>query len=278
MQGLPIITTVHEPFVPLTIWKWWILGPVQRLLLALWIVASRKVVVSISAWTEMLRRTFTWRSGDIRWMAVGSNLTPVPVSAEERRQTRERWGLPANGVILVMLNPLGTGKQFDLVARVWGRLASRRPDLGLLIIGATAEEARRRLAAAPAAPRTAYTGFVPAETASRLLGCADVALAPYVDGLSTRRSSTISLMAHGLPVVSTRGDLTDPGIFDDFPIPLVTPDDEAGFEQAVEALIASPDARAVAGQRTRIFYERHFAWDVLQKQFLEVAAEACARR
>ena len=275
MQGLPIVTMVHEPFVPLRTWKWWILGPIQRALLALWISASRRVLVSIWAWTEMLRRTYRWRAGDIRWLAVGSNLDPVTVSAEERRHTREEWGLPPNGVVLVMLNPLGTGKQFELVSRVWKRLASRQEEVGLLIVGVGREEALRRFPAAPDGDRTAYTGFVPDEVASRLLGCSDVALAPYVDGLSTRRSSTISMMAHGLPIVSTRGELTDPEVFDDFPVSLVSPDDETGFERAIEELIHSPEKRAEAAEHTRRFFQHHFAWEVLAKQFLEVAAEAC---
>jgi glycosyltransferase involved in cell wall biosynthesis len=274
MQGMPIVTMVHEPFVPLRTWKWWILGPIQRALLALWILASRRVLVSIWAWTEMLRRMFRWRAGDIRWLAVGSNLSPVGISPEERRHLREKWGLPGSGVVLVMLNPLGTGKQFDLVSRVWKRLASRHEKVGLLIVGVGREEALCRFPAAPDGDRTAYTGFVPDEVASRLLGCADVGLAPYVDGLSTRRSSTISMMAHGLPIVSTRAELTDPGVFDDFPIPLVSPEDEMGFERTLEELIRSPEKRAEAAEQTRRFFQHHFAWEVLEKQFLEVAIEA----
>lgn len=274
MQGMPIVTMVHEPFVPLRTWKWWILGPIQRALLALWILASRRVLVSIWAWTEMLRRMFRWRAGDIRWLAVGSNLSPVGISPEERRHLREKWGLPGSGVVLVMLNPLGTGKQFDLVSRVWKRLASRHEKVGLLIVGVGREEALRRFPAAPDGDRTAYTGFFPDEAASRLLGCADVGLAPYVDGLSSRRSSTISMMAHGLPIVSTRAELTDPGVFDDFPVLLVSPADETGFEHAIEALIHSPERRAEAAEGTRRFFQRHFAWDVLEQQFLEVAIEA----
>ena len=275
LRGVPIVTMVHEPFVPLRTWKWWILGPIQRALLALWISASRRVLVSIWAWTEMLRRTYRWRAGDIRWLAVGSNLSPVAISPEERRHIREEWGLPASGVVMVLLNPLGTGKQFELVSRVWKRLASRQEGVGLLIVGVGREEALRRFPAAPDGDRTAYTGFVPDEVASRLLGCSDVALAPYVDGLSTRRSSTISMMAHGLPIVSTRGELTDPEVFDDFPVSLVSPDDETGFERAIEELIHSPEKRAEAAEQTRRFFQHHFAWGVLEKKFLEVAAEAC---
>lgn len=160
--------------------------------------------------------------------------------------------------------------------RAWQAIAERHADAYLLIIRVDREEAGRRDPKAPTGDRVVYAGFISCfdGEAPYLFQCADLALAPYVDGLSTRRSSTISLMAHGLPIVSTRGELTDPGFFDDFPVPLIAPDDEAGFERAVETLIASREARAAAGEQAWRFFERHFAWEVLQAQFVQVAADA----
>ena len=276
-RGVRLITTVHEPFVPLTIWKWWLSGPIQRVALYLLLWASRKVVVVISVWTRMLQRWFWWRAEDFVRIPVGSNVAPVDLSPEERQALRSRYGLPPTGVVVAVFSPLGSGKQFDLVVRVWEILAKRHTDLWLLLIGVEREEARRRHPGAPTGSRVVYTGFVSGPEVSRLHQCADLALAPYVDGVSARRTSTISMMAHAVPLVGTRGPLTDLDIFEGSPIRLVPVGDEEGFVAAVDGLVASRDLRLALGSRTRLFFERHFAWPVLGKQFFEVAAGACRR-
>jgi glycosyltransferase involved in cell wall biosynthesis len=144
------------------------------------------------------------------------------------------------------------------------------------MIGVEKEEARRREPEAPTGDRVVYTGFVSCfdEEAPHLLQCADLAIAPFVDGLSARRGSTITMMAQSLPIISTRGPLTDMEVFDSSPIRLLPVGDEAGFIGTLEELVRSPELRARLGSDTRLFFERHFGWDVIAKRVADVAATA----
>ena len=273
-QGLPIVTTVHEPFVPFTRWQWWLTGPIQRLSLVFLVCASRKIAVTTWAWIGRLRPWVSWRLKDVVRIPVGTNVPPVSVSAEDRAEIRQRWNVPTTGVVIGVFSPLGNGKLFDLILRTWEGLRLVRPDAVLLLLGVTRDEVLARFPEAPTDPRAIYTGFLAPDRISRLITGLDVALAPFVDGLSSRRSSTISLMAHGIPIVSTLGPLTDPDIFGDSPIRLVPLGEEAGFYRAIEDLLRSAEERKRVGDLTRTFYARHFAWAHIAKQVADLAAAA----
>ena len=274
LRGTRLLTTVHEPFVPLTNWKWWCTGPVQRLALALLISASRKVLVSIEAWTRLFQRVFFWRGEDFVWVPVGSNIPDTPAPHERREAIRAGLGVSGDGVLLGSFSPLGSGKRLDLLFQAWDRLARRWPSVSLALIGVTREEVLQRHPGIPAEGRVICTGFISAQEASWLLSCLDVFLAPYVDGISTRRTAAIAAMAHGIPIVATRGHLTDSSLFEASPIRLVDPDSAEALADAVEELLGTDRERKRISGLTRGFYERYFAWEVIARRVGEVAAAA----
>jgi glycosyltransferase involved in cell wall biosynthesis len=49
-----------------------------------------------------------------------------------------------------------------------------------------------------------------AEAPGRIMRALDLALAPYVDGLTLRRTGAMLALAHGVATVSSRGPLFDP--------------------------------------------------------------------
>jgi glycosyltransferase involved in cell wall biosynthesis len=98
----------------------------------------------------------------------------------------------------------------------------------------------------------ATTGRLPpAELSAALLAC-DVIALPYRDGASLRRGTLMAAIAHGLPIVSTRG-LAAVGAEDvDAPLLLrdgehllrVPPDDPAALAGAIAHLADDPGLRA----------------------------------
>ena len=54
------------------------------------------------------------------------------------------------------------------------------------------------------------TDLLPARELSRHLQACDLLLQPYGDGVSGRRTTTISALEHGVPVVTTFGRLSEP--------------------------------------------------------------------
>src|SRR5207245_2001155 len=53
------------------------------------------------------------------------------------------------------------------------------------------------------ADRVTWTGFLPAADVSRYLMAADLAVLPFADGATLRRTSLLAALAHGLPILST---------------------------------------------------------------------------
>jgi glycosyltransferase involved in cell wall biosynthesis len=167
--------------------------------------------------------------------------------------------------VLLFQGGLHPSKEMASVVAALGALeAAGRPFRLLMIGGGRLDH-----------PRAASLGNLPAEEAGTALAAADLALAPYDDGASGRRSSIMNTLASGLPTVSTHGTNTDPALFPPEAIRLVSPGDPAAFAAAVAELAADPAARRAMGAAARALFERRFAWPVLAgawKPLLEGAA------
>ena len=266
--GIRVVTTVHEPYVPFTYWKWWAAGPIQRLQLWTIVAASHRTAVTIPAWVDMLRRRVPWRRRDIFWLPAGSNVPRAVTSDDARRRQRAEWGLGDDGVVLTLFSPMGSGKLLDWVAQAW-RALRHDARLRLLVIGPDRPDVRARLADA-ADPRVIDTGYVATDAVSRLLACSDVLLAPFVDGMSSRRTSVISALEHALPVVTTSGRLSDP-MFADSPLVRVPVTSADAFTVEVRRLVADAAERRRLGAAAREFWAAHFAWPVIADRLLHHA-------
>jgi glycosyltransferase involved in cell wall biosynthesis len=89
--------------------------------------------------------------------------------------------------------------------------------------------------------------------AAHLAAC-DLAVQPYPDGITARRTTAMAWLAAGVPVVTTGGPLTEPFWAADRPVELA-----ADPAAAAARLLDDPAARAALGGRGRAYYARHFA-------------------
>ncbi|MBI3780394.1 MAG: glycosyltransferase [candidate division NC10 bacterium] len=265
--GVRVVTTVHEPYVAWRGLRRFPLALFQRVQLAVLISASSSVTVTTWTWTEALRRAYPTRAGDIAWLPVGSNI-PVPsVPFTRRPQAREALGLGGGDLAVGTFSPLGSGKRFDFVGAAWRQLREHIPQVSLVVIGANADEVQGRFRDIPGGDKVCYTGYLPPEDVSRHLLALDFVLAPFEDGISCRRTSAIAAMAHGLPLVTTRGQLTDP-LFEGSPMVLIPAADSEQFAQAAADLAADAGRREDLGRRTRAFFDQHFSWKIIAQNLL----------
>jgi glycosyltransferase involved in cell wall biosynthesis len=275
-RGFRVRVMVHEPWVRFIWWSYFLTGPVQRLALGILATASQKVSVSISPWRELLRSRLPWKRSDIDYVPVGSNIPFVRVPSPGA--FRSKAGIPDDAIVLAMFSLHGAAKAFSYVESAWRTVTSRMDGhrFHLVLIGASAEEAERLLPEAAVHARCHVTGPLPAADVSAWLQSVDLLLAPFSDGMTTRRTTVMAAMAHGVPVVSTRGRLTDPELFDRSPLVLTDLDADM-FARAVVALIDDPARRIALAGATRAFYDRHFSWtDISQQLIPEVEAAAAA--
>jgi glycosyltransferase involved in cell wall biosynthesis len=98
----------------------------------------------------------------------------------------------------------------------------------------------------------------PAAISSALRAC-DVLIQPYPDGITTRRTSAMAGLQHGIPTVTTAGTLTEAIWAESRAVALAPVNDAAAFAAAVAGLLGDSTAAQALGRRGADLYERHFS-------------------
>ena len=96
----------------------------------------------------------------------------------------------------------------------------------------------------------------------------------YPDGLSTRRSTIMAILAHGIALIANTGRLTEPFWGATGAVRLVPSADPAGFAAAVDALRSDRGERLRLGAAAGRLYEERFSIDRLVQTLIGDAGEA----
>lgn len=108
-------------------------------------------------------------------------------------------------------------------------------------------------------------GYVAADAASAWLKRANLVLAPFLDGVSTRRGSVMAALSHGSPVLTNLGWASS-GRVPWSEICALSPGEAYG-RSAVE-LLNNPESCRALGQRGLEFYEKHFSWQTIAERMM----------
>jgi len=267
-RGLMVTTVVHEPYVPLwTNARSFARGLAQRAMLVMLMLASARVAVTTRFWQHELRRWLPWRGRRIVRIPVGSNIPLSPISADERSALRTHLGCAQGDVVLTFFGSLHGTKLLGLIVRSVAHLQSAGLPAVLLIIGQEAHALAGVAAEAGLTPGTVVcTGYGSPEDVSRWLQCGDLFLAPFTDGVSTRRTTVVAALQHRLPVVTTSGRLTEQNLFADA-VAMVPCGDNDAFVRCVANLARDPGERGALAERGYRLYERTFTWPAIVAQF-----------
>jgi len=255
-----IALMVHEPYVPMKGWRWTLMGLWQRFQLALLRASSDVVFASIEAWTDRLIRQAPSRP--TAHLPVGSNL---PDRRCQRQEARRLLGAGEGELVVATLSSGHPSHDLDLVHAALRALAERGRRCVFLALGAGATLPL----GLPKEVRVERPGELPAEELAGRLAAADIFMVPLVDGISTRRTTAMAALQHGLAVVATDGPLTD-RVFRGFPLAvgLVPAGQPALFADEVVRLAQQPALRAsLAGAGERL-YHRELDWQVSARRLL----------
>ena len=257
---LRIAVMVHEPFVPLSNWKFAVMTTWQRW--QLWRLghAVDLVFCAIEPWTQALR-PYVAEGVPIIALPVGSN---IPVAGFDREEARAALAIGPDELVVGVFG--SARRRLNMIQAVFHRLGDL-PAIRLLYVGP--DGATLREAVGSESPLDDL-GPLPAHAVSRALGAMDIHLAPYQYGVSARRGAFIAGLQHGTPSVSTVGAHTDPFLAQASGEAFVlTPDDDIlTFADAVDALVGDPSRRRVMATAARKFYERHFSWSQISDRLL----------
>lgn len=206
---------------------------------------------------------------------VGSNIEPVFITQEDVAAAR-RQIFPMRAKVFGLFNRHYSSRNFSLVLRVLKQAKKEGLDARLHLIG-NIESSNPRLfqklmvlaEEIGVKSHIVSTGELSKENLSVRLRMVDVFFFPHIDGISTRSTTLMAALAHGLPVLSFKPQL---GNFDGFNIPccaLMDRNDEQGFiRTAVECLKESENLSRIASANSDYYY-RHFSWPVIAKEYIK---------
>jgi glycosyltransferase involved in cell wall biosynthesis len=249
----PVWVMFHEIAFP---FRWraltnLVLGTAHAVMARLVAGAAERVFVSVPGWERLLRRMCP-RVKPVEWLPIPSN---VPVAGAVL------CPFPgARGPVIGHFGTYGAAVVPLLEPALVGLLGASADRVGVLLGRGGPAFVEHLIARHPILTgRLAAPGeLTPEALAERLQGC-DLLVQPFIDGISTRRTSAMAGLANGVPVVSNLGAGSEPLWAGATCVNLArTPDANAVAAAAEEVLALPAERRAEMGRAAATLYRDRF--------------------
>jgi hypothetical protein len=264
-----IALMVHETYVDMKNLRWALMGGWQRVQLAALRQLTDLQLCSTESW---MRRLTRWPgTAPVHHLPVPSNF---PDRRSEAALAREELAAPGGGMVLTCFGLRHPGRLAGHVQAAAEAVAATGAPATVLNLG-SGEPALEELAPGVS---VRSPGFLPEDSIARLLAATDLFLAPYADGVSTRRTTVMSALQHAIPVLGTDGHLTDRVLRESSgALRLVPVAQRDGFAAEAGRLARQAPERRALGQAGRQLYTETFDWPVLVDRLLELLPGAGPR-
>ena len=222
-------------------------------------------------------------------IGAGPAVPVVPITADERQTLRAECGVAPDAFLVGFFGFVNHTKGLDTLFAAVRRLRAQDIPVQALIVGGSVgdsdptnavykerlERLIRRLDL-DMGDILLSTGYLEAADASRALATCDALALPFTDGASLRRTSLLTALAHGLPVVTTHPKRPTPELQETGALLLVPPDDPPALSNALQSLYTDRALADSLGTAARQFSQR-FSWPRIAEHTLAVYTEACRR-
>jgi glycosyltransferase involved in cell wall biosynthesis len=250
---------VHEPFLVFRegTWKQDAAAVAHRVMIIILLNAVRRIWTSIPAWESDLRPYALGRSIQFGWLPIPSTIPviddPATVSA-----LRARYA-PGGDFLLAHFGTYGrhiTEPLMDLLPALLGD----HSNLSVLLLGRGGEALRDDLIRKnkELAGRVHATGQLAAADLSRHLSACDLMIQPYTDGVSSRRTSAMAGLSHGLPIITTTGHNTESFWAESGAVALAHAGDVQSLARLTDRLLADADERKSIAEAARKLCQQRF--------------------
>jgi len=262
---------VHEPFLAFGegSTKQDMAAVVHRLMVVILLNAASRVWVSIPDWETQLRRFVLGGNKSFGWLPVPSN---IPVVDDPDGIARARAQYASRGSSLV--GHFGAYDRYmtEQMLELLPSLLNGHDKLSVLLLGKGSLELRDRLVELhPSLSQLVYaTGVLSVADISRHVSACDVMLQPYQDGVSGRRTSIMTALSHGVPVVTTEGKATESCWAESDAVKLTKASDVRAMVEAVQCLLTDEAEAIRLGIAGNALYDQHFDVKRAVAKLLEV--------
>jgi glycosyltransferase involved in cell wall biosynthesis len=201
---------VHEPFLAFGEGsrKQDLVAAVHRVMAVVLLKAASRVWVSIPDWIERLGPFVFGVTKSFFWLPVPSNI-PLIDDPDGITMARKQYAFEDAHLV----GHFGAYDRYlvRLMLQLLPLLLSGHDKISVMLLGKGSMELRARLIEQHPhlSDYVAATGTLTGPEISRHISACDVMLQPYQDGVSSRRSSTMTALSHGVPAVTTQGKATE---------------------------------------------------------------------
>jgi glycosyltransferase involved in cell wall biosynthesis len=196
-------------------------------------------------------------------LPVGSNVPFVPVS---KNQARAELNIAKEIVVLGLFGNLHISRMLGRVQEAAETVRRMGKKPLILYVGPDGNAFQNFLGNTPSITE----GPLPGAEISRRLAAIDIYLAPFTDGISTRRGTVMAGLQHSLPTVGTMGDNTDSLLLSENGRSFLLA--EAGsasqFSAHVRHLLEHPDQREELGRNGQQLFSSSFTWKHIAARLL----------
>lgn len=253
MPQVRIAWMAHEDFVPRSNWKFAIMSTWQRVQFKWLGSIADHIFFSIEAWAKRYHNWFP--ETPVTHLPVGSN---IPLTPGSKSQARRELGMPKESFVVGVFGTIGSSRPLEHMVAAIERLNGME-NLFVLYVGPDGVVLEGALPEC----RFEDAGVQPPAAVSAYLKCMDMHLAPYVDGVSSRRGAFLAGIQHGVPSVTTFGVHTDSFMAIEMNRSFVASGvaDVDGFAHLAIQLAQDSERRNLMGEAGNAFYDLHFTFD-----------------
>lgn len=207
----------------------------------------------IEPWTREFARRFPEQN--FRTLHLGSMFPPPDISREEMRS---KLGIDADTLVLGLFGRAEPSRKLSLIRPALSRLQASGQKFLVLHMGRDEGRTLQSLAGFP----VRSMGPVSHHDVTRHAMAMDIYLAPYEDGVSTRRTSMMMALSLGLPVIGTKGSATPKLLLnaDGHAILLVELSEPEQMAESVLKLAQDRGLRSALGAAGAALFEREFTY------------------
>jgi glycosyltransferase involved in cell wall biosynthesis len=259
----------HEDFVPPTSWSYLVMRQWQRWQFKALGRLSDLIFFSIDPWVQQYASWFP--NTPVFHLPVASNMPRVDAP---QAAARAALGVSPSAFVAGVFGTMNPSRLLSHIRAAAQALHAACDDFLLLYVGPDGAALRRGIGAVPMID----LGILPAFQVSLSFRAMDLHLAPFIDGVSTRRGSFLVGMQHGVAGLSTFGPLTDDLLADSrgtglFLTDLLNDEDASAtsFAASAVAALGAPEQRRAVGQAGRALYDTHLSLDVSVRRLLKAA-------